>query len=62
VVGEVGLAGEVRAVQQIEARVAEAAKMGFTRFLLPAANAAKLQAPGVVPIRTLGQAIEAGLG
>jgi DNA repair protein RadA/Sms len=34
-VGEVGLAGEVRAVSQTEARVREAAKLGFARAILP---------------------------
>lgn len=34
-VGEVGLGGEVRAVTQIESRVAEAARLGFTRLLVP---------------------------
>lgn len=33
--GEVGLAGEVRAVTQIEARIREAERMGFTRIVLP---------------------------
>jgi len=61
VVGEVGLAGEVRAVQQVETRVAEALKMGFSRFLVPAANAAKVRAPGVVGVRTLKDAIAAAL-
>lgn len=36
--GEVGLTGEVRAVGQIEARLREAAKLGFRRCLLPQAN------------------------
>ena len=36
--GEVGLGGEVRAVPMAENRLNEAAKMGFTRVLLPAAN------------------------
>lgn len=40
--GEVGLAGEIRAVSQAEARIAEAARMGFTRVLLPKHNAAGL--------------------
>jgi DNA repair protein RadA/Sms len=61
VLGEVGLAGEVRAVQQVEPRVAEAAKMGFKRFLLPAANAKKLKRPGVVAVRTLREAIDLAL-
>jgi DNA repair protein RadA/Sms len=37
-IGEVGLAGEVRAIHQAEARVREARKMGFRRCLLPAAS------------------------
>jgi DNA repair protein RadA/Sms len=38
VIGEVGLAGEVRAVTQPEVRVREAAKLGFTRCILPAGS------------------------
>jgi len=38
VFGEVGLTGEVRAVGQAEARLREAAKLGFRRCLLPQAN------------------------
>ena len=38
VFGEVGLTGEVRAVTQVEARLREAAKLGFRRCLLPQAN------------------------
>ena len=37
VCGEIGLAGEVRAVGQMEQRLKEAARLGFTRFLLPVA-------------------------
>lgn len=40
VVGEVGLSGEVRAVSQITRRVAEAAKLGFRRVILPRPNLA----------------------
>jgi DNA repair protein RadA/Sms len=35
VVGEIGLSGELRAVSQLPARLSEAAKLGFTRVLLP---------------------------
>jgi DNA repair protein RadA/Sms len=35
--GEVGLAGEVRAVGQTEARLKEAARLGFDRAILPGA-------------------------
>jgi DNA repair protein RadA/Sms len=38
VFGEVGLAGEIRAVAQAEARVREAAQLGFPRVVLPAGN------------------------
>ena len=33
--GEVGLSGEIRSVQRIEQRVAEASKLGFQRMFLP---------------------------
>jgi len=38
-IGEVGLAGEVRAVPQLEGRLAEAARMGFRRAVVPRAGA-----------------------
>jgi len=38
VFGEVGLAGEIRGIVQAEARVREAAQMGFTRCVLPSGN------------------------
>jgi DNA repair protein RadA/Sms len=40
--GEIGLAGEVRAVPLTEQRLAEAARLGFTRAIVPAQNAARL--------------------
>ena len=39
--GEVGLAGEIRAVNQVEKRVKEAEKLGFTTVILPKANVYK---------------------
>ena len=36
--GEIGLSGEVRAVSNVEARVNEAARLGFTKILLPKKN------------------------
>ena len=36
--GEVGLAGEIRAVGHVENRIIEAQKMGFTRCLVPKSN------------------------
>ncbi|UCG14485.1 MAG: DNA repair protein RadA [Deltaproteobacteria bacterium] len=41
--GEIGLTGEVRAVGRTEARVKEAAKMGFRRCVLPQSNVERLQ-------------------
>ena len=35
VFGEIGLTGEVRGISQMEARVKEAARMGFDRCILP---------------------------
>lgn len=36
--GEVGLSGEVRAVNLAEQRIAEAAKLGFSRIIMPKVN------------------------
>lgn len=38
VMGEIGLAGEIRAVSQADRRIAECARLGFNRILLPKAN------------------------
>ncbi len=46
--GEIGLAGELRAVTQTDRRLREAAKLGFTRGLIPGSRgAAKLSVPGL---------------
>ena len=61
IVGEVGLTGEIRAVSSVEARLREAAQLGFTRAVVPAGYlAAGQRAPlDVVEVRTLSEAIEA---
>ena len=41
--GEVGLSGEVRAVAQGEARLKEAAKIGFKKAIIPKNNAERLK-------------------
>lgn len=38
VIGEVGLTGEIRAVNHIERRIAEASKLGFRQCILPKSN------------------------
>jgi DNA repair protein RadA/Sms len=47
--GEVGLAGEVRPAPRGQERLKEAAKLGFTRAIIPKANAPK-QAPSGIEI------------
>ena len=60
VFGEVGLAGEIRAVTLADVRIAEAAKLGFERCLLPAQNASRLTGAGVElrGVATLEAALE----
>ena len=57
--GEVGLAGEVRAVSQPESRLAEAARLGFTRAVLPAASARQCPAPAGLALQGVGSVAEA---
>src|SRR5262249_46469133 len=62
VFGEVGLAGELRAVTLGEQRLAEAARLGFQRAILPAHNARRLEQPSgldLVPVDRLASAIGA---
>jgi DNA repair protein RadA/Sms len=47
VFGEIGLAGEVRPVQRGQERLREAAKLGFTHAIIPAANAPKQDIEGM---------------
>lgn len=62
--GEIGLAGEIRAVGGAERRLTEAAKLGFRRAIVPAAACGVAAAAGALeclPAATLGQAIRAAL-
>ncbi len=43
IIGEVGLAGEVRAVNFMEKRVKEAARLGFSRCIIPTNNLKRLE-------------------
>ena len=59
-VGEVGLGGEVRAVSQIDRRIAEAAKLGFRRVVAPRANLAGLDdAPAGIELAGVEHVAEA---
>ncbi len=60
VVGELGLAGEVRRVSQLERRLQEAARHGMTRALIPAgARTGRPAGLDVIEVRTLAEAISA---
>ncbi|WP_338206996.1 DNA repair protein RadA [Lactobacillus juensis] len=64
-VGEVGLTGEVRRVNQIDARIKEAAKTGFKRIFIPKHNMrASLKNAGieVIPVSSIPQALKLVLG
>lgn len=61
IIGEVGLSGEVRAVNRIESRVAEAAKLGFKQCIIPASNTGLLKNHEnlqVAPARTISEALD----
>jgi DNA repair protein RadA/Sms len=63
VFGEVGLAGEVRAIGQAPRRLREAVQMGFSRCVLPHGNLDPAEAPPegceLIGVRTVSEAIEA---
>ncbi len=62
VMGEVGLAGEVRAISQAERRIAECARMGFDHLILPKYNLRNLRIPDgiqVLGVETVAQAVAA---
>jgi DNA repair protein RadA/Sms len=57
VVGEVGLAGEVRQVAQTSRRLAEAARLGFTRAIVPASASDKVPGIRIEGAATLNEAL-----
>lgn len=64
VLGEVGLAGEVRAVSQLERRIEEAIRLGFKRFIIPAGNKSSLFSQNdceFYSVRSVIEALEVGL-
>ena len=61
-IGEVGLSGEVRNVSQVGARISEAAKMGFTTFIVPKASLDKISYPKsvrVIGVENVTEAVNA---
>jgi DNA repair protein RadA/Sms len=60
VIGELGLAGEVRRVGQLERRLQEAARHGLTRALIPfGAKAGRPSGLKVVEVRSVAEAVSA---
>lgn len=62
--GEIGLAGEIRAVNNCEQRISEAKRLGFTKCVIPFHNYKSLSkelkvSMDIVPVRTIRAAFEA---
>jgi DNA repair protein RadA/Sms len=58
-IGEIGLGGEIRHVQQPAQRLAEAARLGFTRVLCPPTNVKAPAGCQLLPVRDLDLAVQA---
>ena len=62
VMGEVGLAGEVRAISQAERRISECARLGFTSVVIPKYNLRGLRVPdnmNVIGVETVAETLAA---
>ncbi len=62
--GEIGLAGEIRAVNNCEQRILEAQRLGFTKCIIPFHNYKSLSrelkaSMDIVPVRTIRSAFDA---
>ncbi len=63
-IGEVGLTGEIRSVSHMNQRLAEAARLGFKKCIIPKGGAEKLDIPQgltVYRVRNLREAVETAL-
>ena len=62
IMGELGLAGECRAISNLEQRVREAGRLGFTRAIVPLRNVEKrsIEVPGmkILPVRSVYEVIK----
>ena len=54
VFGEVGLTGEIRGINQMEIRIREAARMGFTRCIMPRTQLRGLDKAGAIELVRVG--------
>lgn len=59
VIGEVGLTGELRAVNQMEKRLNEVAKLGFSRCIIPHANTKGLKKINALTVHAVKNVTEA---
>ena len=60
-IGEVGLTGEIRSVSQMNARLAEVARLGFKQCIIPKKTSEKLEIPAelqVFYVKNIREAIE----
>ncbi len=64
-IGEIGLAGELRSVNQMERRLNEAARLGFRRVVIPASGGQRTRALDypieLVAVNGIAEAIEAAM-
>ena len=61
-IGEVGLTGELRSVNQLEQRLSEAQRLGFKKCLIPVRRAKDLQdrySLELIPVQNIGEALRA---
>lgn len=61
-IGEVGLTGELRSVNQLEQRVSEAQRLGFKKCLIPVRRAEQLSdrySLELIPVQSVGDALRA---
>ncbi len=61
-IGEVGLTGELRNVNQLAQRISEAHRLGFTKCVIPAhGHVEPISGMELIPARNIGEAIRAAL-
>lgn len=62
-IGEIGLSGELRSISQLERRVTEAARLGFSRVILPTASYRRSRTTDLgvelIPVASVANALEA---
>lgn len=60
VMGEIGLSGEIRAVNRIEERLRESARLGFSTCLIPESSRRSLSPSRTIPVEIVGVTTLAG--